>query len=280
MSTHHEFSQKDIDDFCNEHGVTIDLTVDQKNKFNAGKTSPILLEQLSSIADQMCPNDGMMKKFIEEKSAEFAPISLTLFVINEALWKIMTRRPEHPDKMLPMTTMPWFYWESSAEDKYNPLGVKMQEDPKKPLSIQIEENTFTINGSGGDFCGLLEGRFVDKGNQGRSIIIPGGLGVKKLVPNYESKEIHITVKKDLAKLSLYPDPIKKLDYNFSEHAKVFYDHGLQIAAEGEEVTLKAGNRKPTQLRGEVKIFIGKNFEKEEDSSKILLFHVWLSMLNR
>ena len=162
MSTRYEFSQKEIQDFCDLYGVTIDLTVEQRSKLNDGDVSPLSLEQISSLTNQICPDDNSVKKFIEEKSIEFNPISLTLFVLNEALWKIMTRRPEHSEKMLPMTTMPWFYWEGSAEDKSNPLGARRHDNPKNPLTIKIDEGMFSINGGGGDFCGLIEGRYVDK----------------------------------------------------------------------------------------------------------------------
>jgi len=280
MSTRYEFSQKEIQEFCDLYGVTIDLTVEQRSTLNDGDRSPLLLEQITSLANQICSDDRSAKEFIEEKSTEFNPISLTLFVLNEALWKIMTRRPEHSEKMLPMTTIPWFYYERSAEDKSNPLGARRHDNPKHPLTIKIDEDMFSIDGVGGDFCGLLEGRFVDKQNQGRSIIIPGSTGIRKIVPNYESQKIRINIKKGSAETILYPSPNKKLDYNFSEHPKIFYDHGMGITADGKDVYLQVGNRKNNHLLGEVMIFIGKDFDTMGESTDILLFHVWLSLLSK
>jgi len=267
-----------IEDFCNQYGVTITYSEEQKSKLTDGGRTPLLINQISDIVNQLCTDEVSLKKFIEEMTTKLHPISLSLYVLNDDLWKIMTRKHELPDKMLPMITIPWFYWEQEAEERKNPSGVRRKEDPVQPLTIDIEKEVLKISGNGGDFCGLLEGRIVDSFKGVRPLLIPGDTGSKKTVPNYEAQFIQINI--NSSETVLYPSPKKELDYNFSEHPKVFYSHGIQIIAEGKDVVLKVGNRKSTELRGKVLIFIGKDFEQSDESSNLLLFHVWLSILNR
>ncbi len=280
MSTRHEFSKEAIQDFCDQYGVTITYSKEQTSKITDGGCTPLLISQISDIADQLCADETSLKKFIEEITTKVHPISLSLYVLNDDLWKIMTRKHELPDKMLPMITIPWFYWEKEAEERTNPTGVRRKEDSAHPLTINIEKGSLKISGNGGDFCGLLEGRIVDRFKGGRSIIIPASTGPKKTVPNYEAQFIQINININSSETLLYPIPKKELDYNFSEHPKVFYNHGVQIIADGKDVVLKVGNRRNTELRGKVLIFIGKDFEQNNDSSNLLLFHVWLSILNK
>ena len=80
--------------------------------------------------------------------------------------------------------------------------------------------------------------------------------------------------------TLYPEPDRKVDYTYSESPKVFYYHGLQLKADGAQVHLRVGKGKEYDLKGEVKVLLGKRIKEEDDSSTILLFHVWLSALNR
>jgi len=278
MSTRHEFSNEAIEDFCNQYGVTITYSAEQASKLTSGGRTPLLINQITDFVDQLCLDEASLKKFIEKITKKLYPISLSLYVLNDDLWKIMTRKHELPDKMLPMITMPWFYWEKEAEERKNPAGVIRKEDSVQPLTIDIEKEVLKISGNGGDFCGLLEGRIVDSFKGVRPLLIPGDTGSKKTVPNYEAQFIQINI--NSSETVLYPSPKKELDYNFSEHPKVFYSHGIQIIAEGKDVVLKVGNRKSTELRGKVLIFIGKDFEQSDESSNLLLFHVWLSILNR
>lgn len=279
MSTRHEFSNKAIQDFCNQYGVTITYSAEQTSKLTDGGRTPLQINQISDVVDQLCTDESSLKKFIEEITTKLHPISLSLYVLNDDLWKIMERKHENPDKMLPMITMPWFYWEEEAEGRKNPSGVR-REDSAQPLTIDIEKEVLKISGNGGDFCGLLEGRIVDRFKGVRPLIIPRSTGPKKIVPNYEAQFIQIVINTSSSETLLYPIPMKELDYNYSEHPKVFYDHGIQIITEGKDVVLKVGNRRNTELRGKILIFIGKEFGQNDDSSNLLLFHVWLSILNR
>jgi hypothetical protein len=280
MSTKYEFDSETIENFCNSNGVTITLTVDQVENLAVRGKTPLLVDQISNVADQLFPDEISFNNFIEQTSAEFDPLSLTLYVLNEDLWRIMFRKHEHPEKMLPMTTIPWFFWEKEAERRGNLSGIRRFDDPRHQFYIRIEEGILKIGGKGGDFAGLLEGRIVDR-NQGiRPIFIPGSTGPKKAVPKYESKIIQIKMSTDSIKTELYPAPSKELDYFFSEHPRVFYEHGIQIESDGDYVNLKVGNRKETTLRGKVIIFIGKDFKDTQEIDKILKFHVWLTVLNR
>jgi hypothetical protein len=279
MSTRHKFSKATIQNFCNQHGTTINLTAEQTGKLtDFGKTA-LLVEQIADLAEQMCPYVDSQKRFIEEKAEGFHPMALSLYVLNETLWKIMSQKNERPESMLPMTTIPWFYWEKEAEGRGNPAGVRRVSDSARPLTVKFQNNTLLIKGGGGDFCGLLEGRIVDKHQGVRPLFIPGSTGPKKTVPNYEAQNIEIKIDMRSSESELYPSPIKELDYFFSEHPRVFYEHGIQINAEGETINLKVGKRRETTLRGKVNIFIGKDFAEIPDSGDVLMFHVWLHILN-
>lgn len=280
MLTRYEFSKDSIQNFCNQNGVTIDLTVEQTGKLTDFGKTPFLVEQISDLANQMCPDDASLKNFIEQKSNELHPIALTLYVLNDDLWKIMSRKPNDPERMLPITTIPWFYWEKEAEGRKNPSGVQRLDDPKHPFTTQLEKGVLKINGKGGDFAGLLEGRIADPRKGIRPLFIPGDTGPKETVAKYESQKVQLDIKIQSAQTELYPTPIEELDYIYSEHPKVFYEHGIQINVDGGEVQLKVGKRRETTLRGKVIVFIGKDFEETPDSDHILLFHVWLAALKK
>lgn len=280
MSTRYEFSEEAIQNFCNQYGFTIDLTAEQTGKLtDFGKTT-LLVEQISGLTDQMCPDVASLKEFIELRSKDFHPVALSLYILNDNLWKIMARKHEHPEKMLPMTTIPWFFWKKEAEGRKNPSGVLRLDDPKHTFGIKIDDGILKISGNGGDFAGLLEGRIVDPYKGIRPIFIPGDTGPKKYVANYESQLIQIRINVHSSKPKLYPVPLKELDYAYSEHPRVFYQHGIQINMNGEDVNLKVGKRRETTLRGKVIVFIGKDFNDTPDSEDILMFHVWLEALHR
>jgi len=280
MSTNVEIDSESIANFCNMFGVSIDYTPEQAHKLKTHGRTHLLVDQLEILAQQICTDDACRKEFIETRSTSFHPVSMTLFVVNDALWKIMDRKDDHPDKMLPMTTIPWFYWEREAESRETPLGVRRLEDPDKPLKIDVDGNILKISGNGGDFSGILEGRIVDSRRGIRPLFIPGSPGSKKNMAKYESEFIEIKIDISSTKMVLYPVPEKEFDYIYSEHPRVFYDHGILLSTDGENTKLKVGSRKENTLRGKVRIFIGKAFKESEKSEDILTFHVWLSMLKQ
>ena len=280
MSTRYEFEDKDIERFCNNNGVIITLNQDQLDNIAIKGKTPLLVEQISNVASQLYPDVESQREFLEQKAGDLHPVALSLYILNDDLWKIMSHKHRDPDRMLPMTTIPWFYWEEKAEGRKNPGGVKRLEDPKNPLSIRMSKGALTISGSGGDFAGLLEGRIVDRHKGIRPLIVPGSTGSKKLVARYESQMVRIEIETHSLQTELYPKPLKELDYFYSEHPRVFYEHGIQMKLNGEDVNLRVGKRRGTTLRGEVLIYIGKDFGEILDSNKIMMFHVWLSVLNR
>ncbi|MHA2397010.1 MAG: hypothetical protein ACXAC0_09925, partial [Candidatus Thorarchaeota archaeon] len=221
-----------------------------------------------------------LEEFIEARSEDFHPVALSLYVLNDDLWKIMNRKHENPEKMLPMTTIPWFFWEKEAEGRKNPSGVQRLDDPKHTFGIKVDGGNLKISGKGGDFAGLLEGRIVDRYKGVRPLFIPGDIGPKKNVANYESQLVEIRFNIHSSEPKLYPVPTKELDYAYSEHPRVFYEHGIQINMNGDDVNLKIGKRRETTLRGKVIIFIGKDFNETPNSEKILMFHIWLVSLHR
>ncbi|MFW9805835.1 MAG: hypothetical protein ACFFFK_03840 [Candidatus Thorarchaeota archaeon] len=278
MSTRYEFSKDAIQNFSTKYKVAINLTAEQTGKLtDFGKTT-LLVEQITDILDEMCPDANSLKNFLEQKSEELHPISLSLYVINDDLWRIMSRKQKNPETMLPMTTIPWFYWEKNAESRQNPMGINRLDYPSFPFTTRFKDGVLTFSGRGGNFSGLIEGRIVDPHKGIRPMFIPGDTGTKKAVANYESEIVRIKINSRSSQLTLYPVPVKNLDYFYSEHPRVFYDHGIKIDADGEDVSLKVGKRQETTLRGKVMIFIGREFGEIPDSEEVLLFHTWLSTL--
>jgi hypothetical protein len=280
MSAKVQIDSEIIERFCNKFGVTIDYTPEQSENLKTQGKTQLLVDQLNKIAEQICANSDCLKEFIEKKTAGFHPVSMSLFVINDALWKIMARKDEHPERMLPMTTIPWFYWDKEAVGRKTPFGVRRLENPDKPLKILVDDDVLEISGNGGDFCGVLEGRIVDKRMGIRPMFIPGSAGPKMKVARYVSEDVQVRIAISSVQMTLYPIPEKDLDYIFSEHPRVFYEHGILITTDGDNVKLKVGSRKENSLHGKVMIFIGKAFEDSEISDESLTFHVWLSMLKQ
>jgi hypothetical protein len=280
MSTRYEFDNESIADFCNNNDVTITFNPDQLDNLGMKGKTTLLVEQLSDVANQLYPEEDALRNFIMEKSDAFHPISFSLYVQNDALWDIMKRKSDRSDKMLPMTTIPWFYWEKEAVGKKNPAGVRSRSFPRDPLIVEFEDDTLVIKGRGGDFYGFLEGRLVDKRHGIRPLVIPGGSGPKNEVPNYKSEYIQVKISRNSAQSILYPYPIDELDYAFSEHPRAFYNHGMQIDCEGINVNLKAGARRETSLHGKTTILIGKNIKETEDTDNTIMFHVWLVALQK
>jgi len=228
----------------------------------------------------MSSNSDSIVGFIEELSEVIEPISMTLLVMNEATWKIMERKPRDVDCMLPMVTIPWFHWSENAVLSGNPRGIQRHDHGTTSITGDSDGKRIIMSGTGGNFCGILEGRVADPLSGVRPIILPGNRGVVKLVPLYEKEDLRVTINMNGLKTTLYPEPDKKIDYTYSESPRVFYDHGLQLKVDGAQARLRVGNGKEYELRGEVKVLLGKRVKEEDDSSTTLLFHVWLNALNR
>lgn len=81
MSTRHDFSEKVIQNFCNQYEITLNLTAEQTGKLTADGKTPLLFNQITDIANQLCPDDVSLKKFIEERSSELHPVSLSTYIM-------------------------------------------------------------------------------------------------------------------------------------------------------------------------------------------------------
>ena len=278
MSTRYEFDNEAIESFCNNYGVTIPLTQKQlKTLATKGKTS-IMLEQLSNVANQFCPSDESLEMFIDQKSVDFQPMALSLYVFNDSLWKLMEKKTESADTMLPMATIPRFYWKKSAATKKNPYGVK--KDLDSGLSLNIEpHHSVAFQGVGGDFCGILEGQLVEQETGPRPILAPTFPGLKEKVPKYEIQNMEIRMQFGNLRTNLYPEPSKSIDYTFSEHPRIFYEHGLSVSSEGMQVRLGIGKKKAQPLHGDIILLLGKHWESETSGHEILFYHVWLNALS-
>ncbi|MCK5264746.1 MAG: hypothetical protein KAR03_03995, partial [Candidatus Thorarchaeota archaeon] len=103
--------------------IDLGLTSNQATALEINK--PILLteKQLDFLVDQIVALDDIdefLKKFIHS----VLPISLSLFVINDRLWKMMERKSWDNDKMLAMSTIPLCAWDKKLNDTNNPKAVK------------------------------------------------------------------------------------------------------------------------------------------------------------
>ena len=280
VSTNFSFRKEIIESFEREYGVSINLQPNQQNSLVDSGTTSLLLEQMDRLVTEMSPSSDSIIGFIEERSEAIEPISMALLVMNEATWKIMEKKPRDADCMLPMVTIPWFHWSENAVTPRNPKGIQRHDHGTTRITGDADGKRIAISGIGGNFCGLLEGRVADPYTGVRPLFLPGNRGVVELVPLFEKQNVRVTINMNGLKTTLYPEPDKKVDYTYSESPKVFYNHGLQLKADGVQVRLRVGKGKEYELKGEVKVLLGKRINEEDDSSTALLFHVWLSALNR
>ena len=280
VSTNFSFRKEIIESFEQEYGISVDLQPNQLDNLVDNGTTSLLLEQMDKLVTEMSSNSGSIVGFIEELSEVIEPISMTLLVMNEGTWKIMERKPSDVDCMLPMVTIPWFHWSENAVLSGKSRGIERHDHGTTIITGDSDGKRIVMSGTGGNFCGILEGRIANPLSGVRPIILPGNRGVVKLVPLYEKEDLRVTISMNGLKTTLYPEPDKKIDYTYSESPRVFYDHGLQLKVDGAQARLRVGNGKEYELRGEVKVLLGKRIKEEDDSSTTLLFHVWLNALNR
>ena len=277
MSTRYHFSQEQIEQFEQTNGLLVGLTREQYDILGEKEGTALTHSQLYSVAEKLAGNQTL-EEFVNALSNRFQPLSISLFVFNDAIWKLMERKIVSPDTMLPMATVPYFYWKMTAITQNNPYGV--MRDPTSRSSLSIEPNhSVALWGTGGEFCGILEGQLADRNTGPRPIISPTLPGSKEKVPKYESQDIGFTLQFGNLKADLYPDPWKTIDYTFSEHPKVFYEHGLAVTADGKGVKLKVSNKRSQPLHGDVYLLLGKRWESETPGQEIVLFHVWLNALS-
>ncbi|RDE15922.1 MAG: hypothetical protein C4K49_05605 [Candidatus Thorarchaeota archaeon] len=278
VSTRYAFHKQAIKSFEKETGAQIRLNRQQETQLETESRVSLLVAQISDVVHDLLPDRSRLFEYVKERTKHFQPISMSLFVLNDETWKLMQKKSDYADRMLPMATIPWFHWEPAAISKANPLGARRAEGDISGLSVDERESTMFLSGQGGNYCGLVEARIVRRLAGMRPILIPGTLGDTNRVPQYELQELSIKMATNESDCHLYPVPEKTLDYSFSESPKVFYEHGLRLEADGASVLLKVGNRRKLALRGHVRIFLGKPFPEDSVSSDVLAFHVWLNSI--
>ncbi len=240
--------------------IDLRLTSDQATALESNQ--PILLteEQLDFLVDQIVALDGI-DKFLTKFINSVLPISLSLFVINDRLWKMMERKSWDNDKMLAMSTIPLCAWDKKSGDTNNPKAVKRW--TTQPCTFELSlDNTpaIKIKGKGGDFSAFIER--------------------KNFLPNYIFESLNIGVVLNNATIETYPTPRDDLDYNYSDHASVFYEHGFAISIPGENVTLRVGKRIPTKMLGDVYLLIGTRLNAEDKPYQGLMIDIWLRAFQR
>jgi hypothetical protein len=279
LSTRCAFDQQTIDSFESDSGVQIRLNKEQRMQLMKESKVNLLVAQMSEAVHQLCADSHELFRYVESQAKQFQPISMSLFVINDDTWKLMEGKPVHSDRMLPMITIPWFFWLPSEITKTNLVGVRRS--PAESTSFYLDERNYqiTLDGQGGDFCGLLEGRLVHKAAGMRPILVPGTPGIRVKTPHYESSKLRMTIVTRESECHLYPLPEKRLDYTFSESPRTFYEHGVRIDTDGGNVLLKVGKGAELPLRGDTKIYVGRAFAESSSSTNTLAFHVWLTALS-
>ncbi len=247
-------------ELLNQFGIDLGLTKNQANALDHNQLILLTEDQLDFILDQIVVLEGIdefLKKFIHS----ILPISLSLFVINDRLWEIMGRKSWDNDKMLAMSTMPLCAWDKKSGKTSNPKDVKRWTVHPSIFELSLENTpTVRIKGEGGDFSGFIESR--------------------KGLPKYIFQALDISVIFNNAAIEIYPTPRDNLDYNYSDHARVFYDHGFAISVPGEYVTLKVGKRKPIKMLGDVYLLVGTRVKAEDKPYQGLMIDLWLRAFHR
>lgn len=274
MSTRYLFHQEDLEQFEQIHGQILGLTKEQYEILGNKSGTTLTRGQLHLMSEILAGNQTITE-FVNNLADRFQPLSMSLFVFNDSLWKMMEKKPESMNTMLPMATIPRFYWKESSITPKNPYGVKR--DLNSSLSLNIEPHqSIVFQGVGGDFCGILEGHLVEQEIKARPVISPTFPGIKEKAPKYETRDIEIRMQFGNLRTNLYPDPSKSIDYTFSEHPRVFYEHGLSVSSEGMLVQLGIGNKRAQPLHGDVILLLGKRWESDAPGHEILFYHVWLN----
>ncbi|MFX1560824.1 MAG: hypothetical protein ACFFBL_09565 [Promethearchaeota archaeon] len=276
MSTRCLFLQKDLEQFEQIHGQAFELSKEQHVSLRNNAAISLTKQQLDHMLENISGNQTI-PDYVTSFVNHFQPLSVSLFVFNDPMWKLMEKKSESTNTMLPIATIPRFYWKESTTTPKNPHGVKRDMSSDLVLDIEPHES-ITIEGLGGEFCGILEGQLVERETGPRPIISPTLPGSKKMVPKYSSQDIKIKLQFGRLKGDLYPKPSDSIDYIFSEHPKVFYEHGLSVSSDGLHIQLGVGNRKAHPLHGNVVLLFGKRWESDTPGHKIISYHVWLNAL--
>ncbi len=259
-------------EFAERYEIEFSFTHEQLELFQKEKEVTLGPDQMNELLDQLSAEGGI-PKFLEDYASHIPTVCMSLYVINDSLWKLMERKPWDQEKMLAMTTMPYCFWHKDEEKTSNIKAVKRWGLGKNTLSYSVVSHTLEIIGEGGDFAGFID----------RSQITLRKFGIpekRQLIPNYVYQKVKMNVHLKEAKADAHPLPLDYLDYDYSSSAKNYHDHGIHLGVPGESVTLKIEKRKPSKLSGNVHLFIGFKSESEADQLTTLLADIWFWALQR
>jgi hypothetical protein len=265
-------SEAVFEEFAKKYGIEFSFTLDQYELLQNEEEVILGPSQMDSLISQLAAEGGITQ-FLHEYASQIPTVCMSLFVLNDSLWKVMERKPWDKEKMLAMITMPFCYWHQDEEKTSNIKAVKRWALGKNYISISKDGNTLEVRGEGGDFAG-----FVD-----RSQVTLRKFGIpekSQLIPNYVYQKVRIGVHLGKAKATIHPTPLDNLDYDYSGSARDFYDHGIHLEVPGENVILEIEKRKPSKLSGDVHLFIGFASDSEADATIALFADIWFWALNK
>ncbi len=275
METNLVFDKEALVLFKEMYGDIIRLNENQKTQLKKSNRTSLTLEQVSEITERLVPTKAEKFVFFNKVSKILHSLTITLFLMNPDLWKMMGKKIRSSDRIYPMISVPWFYWDSEAVSRENPYGVVKHEITELELNIDRTRQELTISGKAGNFCGLIESDIVGYEANRRPVILPTIPEKTEIVPKYEYTRFRMRVELHNLSVELCATPNKKFDYTFSISPKIYYDSGIGIEMDGQNVTLKTGSIS-SGLRGDVTLLIG--WYPEEKPEHALLAHIWLYVL--
>ncbi|MFW9803984.1 MAG: hypothetical protein ACFFFC_15080 [Candidatus Thorarchaeota archaeon] len=255
-----------FDEFSQKHGVDIRFSPEQYDLLEKNQDIVLSPRQMDDLVSQLSSQDGMVN-FLEETASQIPAVCMSLYVLNDSLWRMMERKPWDQNKMLAMSTMPYCYWDKNQLSTSNPKAVKRWELGSNELTYMSAVPSLSIEGNGGDFNGFIEQSMITN----RRFGIPD---TNRPIPNFQFKGIKVTAQLSEADVIIHPKPLDIFDYDFSAPAKTFHDLGVDIIISGEYVTLEIENRKPAKLHGDVHILIGVPVDFESQQFGLLFADVW------
>jgi hypothetical protein len=256
------------------------LTPEQRIDMDDSGKTKLQYSQLDQLVQEILARGNSFSDIVERLHPRNPGVCMSLFVINDDTWKLMEKKEKNPERMLPMTTIPWFVWEEKAESPNNPWGVTRFGPSDGKIWMDPRNSLLVINGNGGDFSGIVEGRITQTEYSRWRAVVPEFPGQTKPVPHYESLPVAVNVSIGHLDADIYPRPQKELDYTFCESPRAYFEHGLLLRTDGNNVRLRVGKRREAQLRGDVRIFIGGPGAGAEARGDLLTYHVWLNTLHK
>ncbi len=260
------------EELAQKYELDIQFSSEQEELFRSKKCVVLSPEQMDDLVQQISSRYGI-SDFLVESAANIPPVSMSLYVLNDALWKMMERKPWDEDKMLAMSTIPLCSWDKKKESTSNPKAVKRWEHGSNKMVFKSTPPTISIAGDGGDFCGFIEQSMITSRKFGLT-------ETRQLIPNYQFMGIEVNVQLSEADAQIHPLPMQNLDYDFSVSAKEFHDHGVHLTIPGKHVTLDVEKRKPAKLMGETHILIAAAIDSEPQQFRELLADIWFWTLYR